>query len=289
MPQGAIAGAIMQLRSDIGWLLVFALIGSAHAQTRPAPVICLSTLEWPPYVSARLPDQGASAHVLRSALARKGIALHLSFYPWRRAVALAGKPGSGIHGYFPEYRSPQVETRFELSAALGQGPLGLAIRMDSAFDWQSYDDLLGYRLGVVAGYVNTARLDADIASGRQPVLVAGDDATNLRRLAIGRIAAAVIDANVFTYLLANEPRLRATDSRLRMHPRMLEEKSLHIAFARTPAGARAARVTALALRDFDTAALQAEYLRADPRPAPIPVGDVQNEVPCAAVTDPGLE
>lgn len=74
----------------------------AFSSLAKAETVYLTSLEWPPYSSAELPNQGASIAVAKAAFAAMGYQLEVEFYPWSRAVALATRDKK-YAGYFPEY------------------------------------------------------------------------------------------------------------------------------------------------------------------------------------------
>ena len=88
----------------------------------------LSSLEWPPYTSEALPEQGTLTTVAGQAFKAMGYTRHrvLSLV---RAVHLAGH-SPRFHGYFPEYHSATTAAEFIYSKPLGEGPLGFAERTD---------------------------------------------------------------------------------------------------------------------------------------------------------------
>ncbi|WP_169732807.1 substrate-binding periplasmic protein [Azospirillum halopraeferens] len=217
-------------------------------------VVRLTSLDWPPFSGDALKDKGAAVAVVRAAFAAVGHEVSVSFYPWNRAVTLA-REDSGIRGYFPEYAGAEVERDFILSVPLGTSPLGFAERVDAPVTWTGLDDLANARIGVVDGYVNTEDLDARIADGRLTADRANSDATNLKKLAAGRIDLAVIDRAVMTDLLRTNPDLKALAAGLRFNARPLEDKTLHIAFRKGAEGEALARLFAEGLSKIDAAAI----------------------------------
>ncbi|MGE5621921.1 MAG: ABC transporter, partial [Bacillota bacterium] len=172
---------------------------AVQAAAAPAPpVMRLTSAEWPPYSGEALPGNGASAAVVRAALAAVGYRLEMAFFPWRRAVA-AARPAAGYLGYFPEYLSDEIMRECLLSKPIGTGPLGFAERANAPVRWRSLDDLSQYTIGIVDGYVNTSAFDQRVRAHKQPVDVAHNDAQNLVKLAAGRFNLAVIDRRVFEY------------------------------------------------------------------------------------------
>ena len=175
--------------------LLLILLSTAHAED----TVTLTSLEWPPYSGEQLPAQGASCAVAKAAFAAMGYHLKIEFYPWSRAVKLAATQAN-YAGYFPEYYSPSVATRFILSDPMGTGPLSLAQRRSSPIRWNTIADLSHWRVGVVQDYVNNIEFDQRVAEHLQPVDVAINDTLNLKKLAAGRVDLAIVDPYVFDFL-----------------------------------------------------------------------------------------
>jgi polar amino acid transport system substrate-binding protein len=213
--------------------LVFSLAATMErADAAPegaATIVRLTSLDWPPFSGADLPNRGLSTAIVERTLVRAGFSLVVEFLPWQRAVA-TGLKAPDVAGYFPEYRTAASEEQCLLSAPIGSSPLGFAERIAAPVDWRGLPDLAGRRIGTVRGYVNTDAFDRAAADGKLLVEPAVDDATNLRKLAAGRLDLAVIDANVMAHLLSTMPDLRPLRAQLRFNGRLLEDKSLHVCF-----------------------------------------------------------
>lgn len=220
---------------------IFLVIGLFATAARATEPLYFTSLEWPPYVGARLPQDGLAGQRLHQAMALMGRQAQIDYYPWRRALRLV-RAESPYVGYLPEYASPRLNKHFYCSDPLMSAPLGLAQRRDQPqLHWQQLIQLQPYRIGVVAGYVNTEYFDTLASAGLLHTDAANSDRGNLRKLAAGRIDLAVVDPRVFHYLLREDPDLRPLASELTMHPRLLELKQLGVCFRHTQQG--------LALRD----------------------------------------
>lgn len=225
--------------------------------------------EWPPYSSAQLPGYGISSAVVGAALRAVGHRLDVRFYPWRRAIALA-QTAPGVAGYYPEYDAASVQQHFLLSDPFGRSPIGFVERTSHPLAWQRLEDLWPYRVGVVAGYVNTDEFDRHVREQRQPVDVAADDRQNLLKLAAGRVRLALIDERVFQHLLRFDPQIRALAPVLRFNARMLESKPLHVCFRADREGERLRKLFNEGLKKIDVNAVMAEAERAVDAAAPRP-------------------
>jgi len=245
-------------------LLLLLLPAELPRAEESTQVVRLASLEWPPYAGEALPGQGASVAVVRAALAAMGQRLQVEFMPWTRAVAVGQDSGSGFHGYFPEYRSSEVETSFQLSQSIGSGPLGFVEKRATPVRWDRLEDLSGIPIGVVRGYVNTAEFDAMVASGELTAVPASDDLANIRKVLSGRLPLAVIDRHVLAYLIRHERGMVDAPRVLQFNARALEEKSLHVALQRSPEGGWALRMIDAGLRRIDRQAIAAPYFEPSP-------------------------
>lgn len=212
---------------------IIASVFMVLSATAVADTLKLTSLHWPPYSGPELRAHGASVAVAKAAIEAMGHTLEVDFFPWSRAVALT-KKGDTYIGYFPEYSYMSIE--FVFSDPLGTGPLGLVERSSNPIEWENPGDIKGYKLGVVQDYVNTEQIDAMIASGDIEASTVTADTQNVLKVAAGRIDAAVIDSNVFDYLLANNPQVSRVRNSVQMNEKLLVEKDLHIAFKNNAEG-----------------------------------------------------
>ncbi|WP_034641486.1 substrate-binding periplasmic protein [Desulfovibrio inopinatus] len=193
-----------------------------------AETIALTSLDWPPYSSAHLVGHGATVEIVRQAFNAVGLDVEVHFFPWKRAISTAQHDAHFV-GYFPEYYAAHLSSCL-FSASIGESPLGFAERIDHPVSWKSLEGLKPYSIGVVKGYVNTAAFDSLVMNEQLQVDLAGNDEINIAKLAAGRIDLAVIDKNVFQYLMATSPKLAEYRGRLRFNNTLLENKHLYICF-----------------------------------------------------------
>lgn len=233
-------------------LALLVAAGGARAET-----VTLTTLDWCPYTCAALPDQGLSTLVVTRAFAASGIDVKVEFLPWQRAVQTA-ESDPKVAGYFPEYAGSF--DKFTLSSPLGESPLGLVVPAGKTIADVSVPALSRLKLGVVSGYVNTEAVDKAIGDKTLPVEAVKDDLTNLRKVIAGRIDAAIIDEYVMRYELSPNRELAGDRSKVAFNPTVLENKTLHIAFAKSPLGEKMKAAFDDGIRKIDVKALQAAYL-----------------------------
>lgn len=234
-----------------GAALTASLAAPALAQNR----VALTTLDWCPYVCADASDGGFNTVIVREAFKAMGYEFSYEILPWQRAVALA-KDSDTIAGYYPEY--PAEIEGFTLSDSIGESPLGLIAAPGRVIDDTTPDGLGKLKLGVVNGYVNAAPITAAVTGkGLKPEGVV-DDATNIRKVAAGRIDAAEIDRYVFRHLMRTDKQLEPLRGKVD-YAVTLESKTLHIAFNNGAYGRKIAAVFAEGLKRIDVKSLQNRY------------------------------
>lgn len=219
--------------------------------TGQAEVFQFGSVDWPPYTDASLPEGGVFTAIVRAALAVEGHSISVSYQPWLRTVRDASD-NPAIAGAFPIYPEDLgAEQGFSPSPVLMRSPLGLAER--AAFpvkEWQSIESFSSYRIGVVLGYSNGVAFDTALAAGKLWVDVAPNDLANLRKLASGRIDAAVVDEIVLDHF---QRKYRDELRTIRFHPHRFEIKDLQVAFRMTPVGRRAQAALLAGLAQIDPA------------------------------------
>lgn len=241
------------MRHSKGWLQTLLLICmagplTAFAAERDAAV--LLTLEWPPYTGSKLPDSGTVSKRVRDAYAAAGQDVNFGFFAWRRAMRLP-YTDHRFTAFFPAYPSPERRRVCHLSEPVGMSPLGIAQTRKKPLQWTKVDDLAQYKVGVVEAYANEDRFDQLMQQGIIKTTSSETDVDNLINLGRGKVDAAVIDSQVFDWLLRNEPRLKPYRNSLQMNQRLLVTWPLYVCFRRDSEGA--------AQRDQFNAGLMAQH------------------------------
>lgn len=238
-------------------LLLFILMSFSNLVT--ADTVYLTSLSWPPYSDKSLNQQGASVAVAKAAFKAEGHDLVVEFFPWSRAVNSALQEGSKYVGYFPSYMHTNPDVIF--SNITGTGPLGLVQNNKMPINYSALSDLAGKRIGVVKDYVNTKELDDMIASGAIQGDAAPSDILNIKKVAAGRVDAAVIDANVLKYLLSTDKSLASAVDKVSMNVNLLEEKNLHIAFRNDTEGQKWQKIYNKGLAKINVEKIMSNYFK----------------------------
>jgi polar amino acid transport system substrate-binding protein len=212
--------------------------------------VYMTSLNWPPYSGEDLAENGVSIAIARAVFSELGYELIVEFKPWVRTVRTAKKKERYI-GYFPEY---EFETdALVFSNSIGTSPLGFVEQISKPIEWSVLQDLDLYRIGVVQGYINTEQFDSYVAQGKLNVEATTDDLKNIIKVAKGRLDLAVIDANVFRYLINTDARREVLQKKIAMNKNILEEKDIVVAFRNTEEGRKWRNLFNLGLAQIDVA------------------------------------
>ena len=225
--------------------------------------IVLTSLEWPPYTGSELPGEGMSSEVVRAAFEAVGYTVEIRFYPWKRTVE-HGRYDFDVDGYFPEYVSAEREEYFLFSDVIGTSPLGFVEKKSKPVHWETLRDLFEIPIGTVQGYVNTEEFDLMAKQGTLMVDPSVSDLFNLRKVLAGRLALAVVDVNVFRYLIRSDEHLRRDRDKLQINARLLGVNTLHVCFRKDRTGETYLRDFNEGLRRISVPEVERRYLEGLP-------------------------
>lgn len=225
-----------------------------------APAVRLASEEWPPFVSAALPDNGLSGAYSAAVFARLGSAATFDYFPWKRTMEV-GMNDPRYAGLLAVWRTPQREAHCHFSSPIGSTMNVLAYLREAPVVASSLRELRSARVGTVAGYSNGEEFDGLVRRGVLSVQEGVNDETNLRKLLSKRFDAMVIEKRVLRHLLAGPHFTRAERDRIAFAENLFHERTVHICFQRTPAGQAQQRAFNDAARDIDLSKFERDYLR----------------------------
>ncbi len=169
----------------------------------------LATLNWPPYISKDLCNNGWVFQFTVALLVSKGYQVNINFYPWARSIRLVEQGVMDI--LFPEYfiessapsdaiKGKKRRELLVLSNKFPGGEVSLLKRKGYNFDLQkNLRNLKGKVIGVVRGYQNTPEFDA-MMDAKQFTVASAVDELQLIKLLVGeRVDLIVGDPKVFNY------------------------------------------------------------------------------------------
>lgn len=235
------------------------LLGRQGLAVAGAPVR-LAAEEWPPFVSAALPENGLSGAYVAAVFARIGNAVAIDYFPWRRTMEV-GMNDPHYAGLLAVWRTPQRETQCYFSPPIGSTMNVLAFLKEAPVVASTLRELRSASIGTVAGYSNGEDFDGLVRRGVLHVQEGVNDETNLRKLLGKRFDAMVIEKRVLRYLLASHRFTRAERARIAFTDHLFHERTVHVCFQRTPAGQAQQRAFNDAARDIDLPRFERDYLR----------------------------
>lgn len=208
------------------YLLVLSLLFSLNLVA--AEKWKITSLEWPPFSGASLPDGGAGIMVLREALKTEGIYLEVKFLPWTRAIAEAKE--SDVAGYYPAWPEDVLDG-FSKSDVIFKSPVGFVELATKPIVWTKIEDLKGKKIGTVQDYGNTAEFNAAVKAGIIITEVVSSDDINVKKVANERIDGAFIDLNNLDFFLKND--MKDLKGKVQANSKIIAEKDLVLAINRS--------------------------------------------------------
>ena len=210
-------------------------------------VLKLVTLDWPPYIDENLCNKGWLFQFTVGSLLEKGYGVHISFYPWARALREAELGRADI--LFPEYfiEDNVVSDNFlnktrndllALSHAIPGGDLSFVALKGNQIpfngDLNSVKDL---PIGVVRSYKNTKELDAMIDNKEIDTIVANNEYQLIHLLLSNRVSLIVADlevlkASIYKSELSMNGKQQMLESLVALEPK-LEYKPLYYSVSKS--------------------------------------------------------
>jgi polar amino acid transport system substrate-binding protein len=210
----------MQRRQLLHIVFLSCLAFPGHAEN----VIKLVSSDYPPYFGASLPNGGAVINIVVQAFRHSDYQVQVQYLPWARAISEV-RDGN-FDGMVAIPYSKEEEAKLAFSSPIHTAQLGFYKQRDRTIEIKEINDLKLFRIGTVRGVSNPVEFNA----ARPPSFESLDDATNLRKLAIGRLDLVLTDKLVGKYLLEN----RLTDMRIALNWQgfQLTSNSQHVVFSR---------------------------------------------------------
>lgn len=176
----------------------------AAAQDIPRPIIRLTTCNWQPYSGVNLTNYGFASELLTTIFNRLGYSVSIDILPWKRAMVMTEK---GIYDVlYNAYNSEDREQKYGVSKPYINSQTYLCGMKHSSISFNILEDLKPYKIGVVAGYVNSEEFDR---ARFLDIDEAPSDLHNLKKLINGRVDLIVIDKYVAVYHIKTSPFLMA--------------------------------------------------------------------------------
>lgn len=247
-----------------GRLLAALLLAAAGASAREKPTTWrLGTVELPPSVGERLPQQGYYPVLLRRILQELGASAELVFLPPNR-VHQELRAGH-LDGAFPYLRTPEREAEFLLTEPFFHARVRVFVNADT--DWRPRDvPALRGQLGcALQGAQSPAALQAEVDAGHVQLQRVGELEACFRMLQLGRVRFVVSGENGGWTAARSLP---GQGMELHMADFVLAEEGIHLALPRSkPESAARLKAFNTALRKLRAnGVLQALEARSVPKP-----------------------
>ncbi len=219
------------MKKSLLMIMTFLFISFFAGLSFAQETIRLTSNNWEPYASEKLPDFGFTSELIASAFEMAGYPTEFRFYPWKRAMRLTmnGKCDALYSAYYSEDRA----ATYAISEPYIHSNVYLATRKGRYIRFKSLVDLSEYRIGVVLGYTNSPEFDrADYLQKDKAM----NDLQNLKKLMADRVDLIVIDRYVAIHHLKTSPYLIENAGDIRFLEPPLHSSPVHVMFSKAVPG-----------------------------------------------------
>lgn len=171
-------------------LIIIALISGVFtayaAETDEKNIINISTGEWSPWSGKEVPNNGFVLHIVREVFENAGYKVNYQFVPWKRAIIILekGKVDASAYWYKDEKRDAFA---YHSEPVTNEKQVFFYKKTTPVNDWNSLEDLKGFKIGLSRGITYPEELQNLIDSKVLTGEVVNDDLLNFRKLVHGRI------------------------------------------------------------------------------------------------------
>ncbi|MGL1930585.1 MAG: transporter substrate-binding domain-containing protein [Desulfotalea sp.] len=157
---------------------------NANAELKKINIICD---EWAPYQIVENGNvSGFSTKIVEIVLKRMNVdVVNIEAYPWKRAISMLEKGGADAL-FSANYTKKRSNFAYYPEETIVNSPWVMWVREEDDLKFESFDDLLGKRIGLVRGYSYTTDL-WDFVKKHNIYEEVVNDEQNFRKLNAGRI------------------------------------------------------------------------------------------------------
>jgi len=217
-------------------LIALILFAGGDIGARAAETIRITNGEWQPFLSKDAPHYGFASHIVTEAFALVGVEVEYGFFPWKRSFKLA-KEGTW-DGSVVWVDSDERREHFLYSDAVVPSKMAFFHLKGSDFDWNSYEDLRGIRIGGTLEYAYSEEFDAAEKAGIIKTNRAPSDEIGLKKLLKGRIEAFPGEVMV-TYAQIRDTFSQKEAALFTHHPKAINEDPMHLLLSKKVAESEA--------------------------------------------------
>jgi len=164
-------------------LLSLLLLSLLSCRLWAAESIVITSGEWAPYISQKLPHYGITSRIVTEAFKQQNIETQYQFYPWNRSLNSAR--GGEVNATLGWAKTEEREQDFWFSSE----PISIEqtvffYRADRPLDWQQIwsDNSRGFKVGATLGYEYGSEFDLAERRGHFQVIRYPDDKDGFRLL-----------------------------------------------------------------------------------------------------------
>lgn len=164
--------------------VVSIFVSNANAERKDINIICD---EWPPYqIVENNHVRGFSTKVIETVFERMEVNIKsIKTYPWKRAITMIEK-GEADALFSANFTTSRAEFAFYPDEQIVNSPWVMWVREEDELKFESFDDLLGKRIGLVRGYSYTPEL-WDFVKKHNIYQEVTNDEQNFKKLNAGRV------------------------------------------------------------------------------------------------------
>lgn len=143
---------------------------------------------WPPYTMGQAGDiaeQGLVVELMHELFARVGQPVRLELYPWKRCIFMV--KNNKADALMLTVKTTDREQYAYFPEAFFVNRINFYHRSGEKISWESFSDLKGYTIGLVAGAKYSQEFQDAVKQVPLEIETVNDISTNLRKLKAGRI------------------------------------------------------------------------------------------------------
>ena len=154
--------------------------------TEAAEPLIIASVEYAPYTSSQMNNDGYVNQIVRQAFASKGIQTSFEYLPWARALK-QGQEGHYEVISYAQFLKERTQHFLYSKAIVSEEFYFFARRDSSLTDYSGISSLVDVRLGLTRGYAYTEALWQYAQLNQDKVSVVNSDVQNFQMLALKRI------------------------------------------------------------------------------------------------------
>jgi len=188
--------------------------------------IRLSTGDWYPYMSEELEHYGVALRIVTESFSLVGVKVEYGFYPWKRSITLAKEgdwDGAALWSHKPEREQHFL---YSTKPIIAYGYVFYHLKSYD-FDWKSYDDLKGIRIGGTIEYHYGNEFFNAVKEKGLSVQYVPKDEMNFSKLLKGRVQIVANDPLV-GYAMIHKTFPPETAAEFTHHSKPIKESGLHL-------------------------------------------------------------